>query len=119
MAVKSKENGHWGFPKGHIEKGETEEQTAVREILEETGLGVTLLDGFRTKIEYQLTENSHKEVIFFIGVTLEEFVSVQYEEIEEFIWLKYCDIKEILTFENSKQALMEAKEFIINKLVNE
>lgn len=119
LAVKSKENGNWGFPKGHMEKGETEEQTAIREVFEETGLSVTLLEGFRTKIEYQLTEKIHKEVIFFIGVSSEKQVKIQYEEIEEFMWLKYYDMKDILTFENSKQALVKAKEFISNNLVDE
>lgn len=119
LLVKSKENGHWGFPKGHMEKYETEEQTAIREVFEETGLSVILLDGFRTKIEYQLTENIYKEVIFFIGVPLKEFVSIQYDEIEEFKWFKYEDINHVLTFKNSQQAIMEAKEFIINNLVQE
>lgn len=119
LAVKSKGNGHWGFPKGHMEKGETEEQTAIREVFEETGLDVTLLDGFRTKIEYKLAEKIHKEVIFFIGVSSEKLVRIQYEEIEEFMWLNYCEMKEILTFENSKQALVKAKEFISNNLVEE
>lgn len=118
LLVKSKENGHWGFPKGHMEKDETEEQTAIREVFEETGLSVILLDGFSTKIKYQLTENRYKEVIFFIGVPLKGFVSIQYEEIEEFKWFKYEDINDVLTFKNSQQALMEAKEFIINNLVN-
>ncbi len=114
LAVKGKGDGCWGFPKGHMEKGESEEQTAVREVVEETGLDVTLLDGFRTKIEYQLTEGIYKEVIFFIGVSLEETVNIQQEEIEEFRWLKYGDMKELLTFDNSKQILMEAKEFLNN-----
>lgn len=118
LLVKSKENGHWGFPKGHMEKDETEEQTAIREVFEETGLSVILLDGFRRKIEYQLTENKYKEVIFFVGVPLKGVVSIQYEEIEELKWFKYKEINHVLTFKNSQRTLMEAKEFIINNLVN-
>lgn len=52
LGVKSKGNGDWGFPKGHVEAGETEKETAKREILEETGLNISLIEGFRTKVEY-------------------------------------------------------------------
>ena len=49
LLVKNKNGKHWGFPKGHIEVGETEEQTAKREIKEETNLDVKILHGFRKK----------------------------------------------------------------------
>lgn len=95
-----------------MEKGESEEQTAVREVFEETGLSVILLDGFKSEIEYQLAEGSNKEVIFFIGVSLKETVNIQLNEIDEFRWLKYEHIKEILTFENSKEILKKANYFL-------
>lgn len=45
--------GHWSFPKGHVEAGESERQTALREVREETGLtGIKLMDGFRESVEY-------------------------------------------------------------------
>jgi len=113
-AVKSKVNGHWGFPKGQMEKGESEEETAKREVLEETGLSIILLDGFRTRIEYILSESRFKEVIFFIGRTSEQFVNIQQEEIHEFKWLKYNNMLELLTFGNSKEILTETKEFLDN-----
>lgn len=112
LAVKSKDNGNWGFPKGHMEKDESEEQTALREVAEETGLRVNLLDGFKAKVEYQLTEKTNKEVVFFIGVALEETVNIQKEEIDDFVWLKYDDMKDILTFDNIKQVLMKANKFL-------
>ncbi|MGH4139154.1 bis(5'-nucleosyl)-tetraphosphatase [Clostridium sp.] len=118
LAVKSKANGHWSFPKGHMEeKDENEKETARREVLEETGLSITLLDEFRTKIEYQLTESTLKEVIFFIGITSEQSVNIQQEEIEEFRWLNYKDMLDLLTFENSKKILIEVKDFL-NKLAS-
>ena len=51
VIIESK-SGVFGFPKGHIEKGETEEQTALREILEETSLSVTPVDDFRLEESY-------------------------------------------------------------------
>ena len=114
IAVKSKANGHWGFPKGQMEKDENEKETAKREVFEETGLNISLLDGFRTKIEYILPESISKEVIFFIGRISEKSVNIQQEEIHEFKWLNYNNMLKLLTFENSKELLIEAKSFLNN-----
>ena len=43
LLIKNRRSAHWGFPKGHIEPGETKQQTAVREVLEETGIHVKLI----------------------------------------------------------------------------
>lgn len=63
--------GVWGFPKGHMEAGETEEQTALREIREETGASVTLIGGFRGGDTYWLYQNgkpdSVKQVVYFLA----------------------------------------------------
>lgn len=112
LAVKSKANGHWSFPKGHMEKGESEEKTAEREIFEETGLSVVLLDKFRTKIKYSLTEETLKEVIFFIGTASKQPVKIQKAEIQDFRWLKYMDMLNLLTFENTKKILIEVKDYL-------
>ncbi|MFD3157935.1 bis(5'-nucleosyl)-tetraphosphatase [Haloimpatiens sp. FM7330] len=112
IAVKSRESGHWGFPKGHMESGETEIETTKREIFEETGLEVTLLDEFRTEIEYYLSENINKRVIYFIGKTENQCVNIQQEEIADYKWLNYSDMLNILTFENAKDVLKKAKDFI-------
>lgn len=114
LAVKSKANGHWGFPKGHMEAGESEKETARREVFEETGLDITLFDGFRTKVEYSLSENIQKEVIYFIGRISEQCVSIQQEEIEEYKWLNYNNMLELLTFESNKNVLKEVQGFIEN-----
>ena len=39
--------GHWDFPKGHIENGETEEQTAIREVKEETNIDIIINNKYR------------------------------------------------------------------------
>lgn len=114
LAVESKVNGHWGFPKGHVEDGESEKETAIREVLEETGLNITLVEGFRTKIEYSLSEDIRKEVIFFIGQTSEEDIIIQEEEIGEYRWLNYNEMVELLTFDSNRNVLKEAQEFLEN-----
>lgn len=117
LAVKSKTNGHWGFPKGHVEKGETEKETAKREVIEETGLRITILDEFRTEVQYKLTDNILKKVIYFIGITSDHSVSIQQEEIEEFRWQNFTDMFDLLTFETDKNVLMKVRNFL-NNLVN-
>lgn len=117
LAVKSKTNGHWGFPKGHVEKGETEKETAKREVIEETGLRITILNEFRTEVQYKLTDNILKKVTYFIGITSDHSVSIQQEEIEEFRWQNFKDMFDLLTFETDKNVLMKVRNFL-NNLVN-
>ena len=62
LLIRHVNGGHWAFPKGHVEKGETEEQTALREILEETGLTVSLDTGFRTVVTYSPKRGVMKDV---------------------------------------------------------
>lgn len=103
---------HWCFPKGHEEKKETEEETALREIQEETGLSVKLFPDFRTRIRYNPKENISKEVIFFLAKVKEEVVDIQLEEICDFKWLNYEEAINRITYENSKGALKEANNYI-------
>ena len=65
LLIKHKSGGHWSFPKGHVESGENELQTALREIKEETGLDVRLMDGFRQSVEYFPKPHVKKQVVYF------------------------------------------------------
>jgi tRNA nucleotidyltransferase (CCA-adding enzyme) len=112
LAVKSKAFGHWGFPKGHVENGESEEETAKREVLEETGLEIGICSGFREGIEYSPKEGIIKEVIYYIGKSQGSDVNIQQEEIEDYRWLNFHEMFEMLTFENDKKILTEAKDFL-------
>lgn len=112
LAVKSKANGDWGFPKGHVEEGESEEETAKREVLEETGLSIILHDNFRTTVEYTMPNGIPKEVIYFIGKPLETIVNIQQEEIQEYRWLNYNDMLPLITFENTREVLKRARSFL-------
>lgn len=60
LLVKNRYGGHWSFPKGHVEGNETEVQTALREVREETGLEVRLQSGFRQMVEYFPKPNVQK-----------------------------------------------------------
>lgn len=108
--------GHWGFPKGHVEKGETDEQALLREIKEETGLSkVKIIPGFKEKTGYFFTQNRdliHKQVIFFL-VKSDSKKVVLSDEHEDFLWLEYKDALNKLTFDNTKEILNKASKLLV------
>ena len=111
------EEGHWDFPKGHIEKGETEEQTVKREIEEETGIkGIKFVEGFKEKISYFFKfegKTIHKDVIFYLVKTQEEKVKLSFEHIG-YEWLPYKEAYDKLTYKNAKGILEKANKFLKN-----
>ena len=62
--------GHWSFPKGHVEEGENEFQTALREVKEETNLSIRLREGFRESVEYFPKPYIKMQVVNFLGLSL-------------------------------------------------
>ena len=110
--------GHWDFPKGSQEKNETEEKTAHREIKEETGIeDIELIEGFKEAINYfykKGEETVHKEVVFFLAQSATEEVKLSTEHIG-YAWLNYDHAFKKLTFNNSKDLLMKANQFIYKK----
>jgi 8-oxo-dGTP pyrophosphatase MutT (NUDIX family) len=99
---------HWSFPKGHTEKGETERETAVREIHEETGLRPHFIHGFYERIYYLTPKGRKKEVVYFLARVWRSGVNVQGEEISEHRWASYTDARALLTFENTRLLLDKA-----------
>src|SRR5574344_901562 len=75
--------GIYGFPKGHVEAGETEEQTALREVFEEVGLTVKLVTGFRSEDKHPITkkENTMKKIVYFLGEYSDQEFIYQKEEL--------------------------------------
>jgi len=95
-------NNCWSFPKGHMEAGETEEQTALRELLEETGLTAKLDTSRCASIEYPVSEFSRKEVVFYLGEVAGE-PKVQESEIEAYQWVTFRELENYL-FPNALEA---------------
>ena len=107
-------NGDVGFPKGHVEIGETEEETALREVKEETGIEVILVDGFKENISYIMPNGVSKEVIYFLGKGVNSNIKIQIEEVKKADFYCYKDALNILTFESAKKLLIKADKFIKN-----
>lgn len=101
--------GHWSFPKGHVEAGESERQTALREVREETGLTIKLMDGFRESVEYSPKPGVRKQVVYFLGSTEEEKLVRQEEEISEIMWAPLSKAAELVSFANDKRLVRHAQ----------
>lgn len=112
LLIKNKRSAHWGFPKGHIERGETQQQTAKREVLEETGLHINIIDGYSSTSEYKIAGKVEKRVTIFIAATTDSTTIIQPEEIEDYIWLDYDNALKQLKFENDRSILISANDFL-------
>jgi 8-oxo-dGTP pyrophosphatase MutT (NUDIX family) len=109
------EAGHWDFVKGNVEPNESERDTVMRELREETGIvDAQFIDGFREKIAYFYRRQGttiHKEVVFFLIETHTKKVELSYEHVAH-DWLGYQRAMEKLTFKNAKDVLQKAHEFL-------
>lgn len=115
LLIRNKRSAHWGFPKGHVEPGETNEETAIREVLEETGLNIRIVPDFIKKSEYTIQGKIEKSVSIFLAETDEIEYKIQEEEIEECGWFSYDDALKTLNYENDKIILNDAKTYIDNR----
>jgi 8-oxo-dGTP pyrophosphatase MutT (NUDIX family) len=116
LLIKSKKGHHFSFPKGHVENDETEVETALREIKEETNLDVLVDTGYRNVITYSPMENVLKDVIYFVATPISEAkVIVQEAEVSSAKWLYYSQALKQVTHDNEKQVLIKAYEYLKNK----
>ena len=112
-------SGIYGFPKGHVEPGETEEETALREILEEVGLKITLVSGFRSEDEHPIPqkENTIKQIVYFLGEYHNQEFTFQKEELSEALLIDYETAMSLFQFDSSKRILTEANNFLLGRYI--
>ena len=101
--------GHWDFPKGHMEENETELETAIREVKEETNIDVLVQENKRYINEYY-KEDSFKQVIFFLATCKSIEIKRQEAEIKNIEWLTFEDAIERITHNNSRNILKQVVE---------
>ena len=109
--------GIYGFPKGHVEQGETEEQTALREVFEEVGLTVKLVPGFRSEDEHPIPqkENTMKQIVYFLGEYSNQEFTYQIEELTDALLTDYETAMTLFQFDSSKRILTEANNFLLSR----
>lgn len=112
---------HWEFPKGGVEEGEREIQTALRELDEETGVReVQILPGFREPIRYIYRRPEGlvlKQVVYFIGRVRNPAVTLRLEEAKDFRWADYEEARRLLRHVNARALLERSHAFIAGRPV--
>ena len=107
--------GHWDFVKGNVEPDESEKETVVRELKEETRITeAQFVDGFREAIAYFYRRQGltvHKEVVFFLMEAYSDKVVLSFEHVG-YVWLDYQHTMEKLTFKNAKDVLQKSRDFL-------
>ncbi len=111
---------HWDFPKGHVEAGETEEDTVRRETREETGIDdLEFIPGFRTKIRYGFDDHgraAEKEVTFLLARTKADPQSVRIsDEHIGFDWQDYRSATRKVTYDTAKKVLKMAHHHLLKQ----
>ena len=109
LLIKHVNSGHWSFPKGHVEAGETEEETALREIKEETGIDVIIDSTFRETVTDFPRKDTQKVVVYFLAKAKNFEYVPQEEEIAQIKWVDIGYATSVLTYENDKTIVNKAK----------
>ena len=104
--------GHWSLPKGHMEGQETEHETALREVKEETGLDVEFVGDFRETIIYSPKPNTIKQVVFFLATNGVGTLRKDDREINEIHWMDIGRAIKTVTYQDDKEILKKAREVI-------
>jgi 8-oxo-dGTP pyrophosphatase MutT (NUDIX family) len=107
-------NGDVGFPKGRMENGESETETAVRELGEETGVTVDLISDFRAVSEYRFPRKPEikKQVVYFLGKCVNDKIVIQESEVETAEFLPFDKALKMVSFEQTKSILKDAENFL-------
>ncbi len=107
--------GHWSYPKGHVEGEEDHYTTARRELAEETGIEEIEIDsGWRDRTEYTFMRKGReipKQVFWYIASTNELNVTLSHEH-TNYLWLNFEEAESLLTFSQEKQLLRSAHSYL-------
>lgn len=112
LLVKNHNGRFYSFPKGHVELHESEKQTAVREVKEETDLDVEILDGFREISDYCPFGKIRKRVVFFLAKAKNNRIKIQESEIDSFMWVSLKDAENACTYDNDKRVIEKVRRYL-------
>lgn len=117
LLIRHKSGGHWAFPKGHAEEGETPVQSARRELAEETGMRHVALRASPAFEESYYTQKKgqwvDKTVTYYLGDALiDETIRVQAAEVSDYAWLPYDKALKRITYPASRELIQEVWAFL-------
>ena len=102
LLVYEKNRNFWGFPKGHVEEGENELETASREVKEEVGLDVIIDENKRYVLNYIIRNEIDKTTVLYLAKNKGGKIHKQDTEIEDVRWCSFDEALDLLTFDNWK-----------------
>jgi bis(5'-nucleosidyl)-tetraphosphatase len=108
-------SGHWDFPKGNLEAGETEVDAVIREIFEETGItDLKFVEGFIQPIFYNYRRDGNlvqKKVSFYLAQTPAINIKLS-DEHQDFFWSNYPSALTTLTYRSARDTLISANKYL-------
>ena len=110
LMIRHKAGGSRSFPKGHMEQGESEYATALREVMEETSSRIAIISNFRETVSYSPSPGVMKEVVYFLAFTTAKEIHAREGEIAEVEWVPIEEAERCLTHENDKTVFRAAME---------
>lgn len=112
LLVKNHNGRFYSFPKGHIEFRESEKETAIREIKEETNIDVDIIDGFREISDYCPFGKIRKRVVFFLAMAKNNNIKIQESEIDSYTWVPLNGRINVNTYENDTRVMEKVRKFL-------
>ena len=110
LMIRHKPRGNRSFPKGHVEEGESEYITAMREVMEETSSRIAIVSDFRATVQYSPAPGVMKEVVYFLAFTTSADIRPREGEIAEVEWIPLENAEQCLAHENDKTVFRAAME---------
>ena len=110
LMIRHKAGGNRSFPKGHMEAGETEYATALREVMEETSSRIAIVSDFRATVNYRPSPGVMKEVVYFLAFTTDANIKAREGEIAEVEWIPLEEAEQCLAHDNDKTVFRAAME---------
>jgi 8-oxo-dGTP pyrophosphatase MutT (NUDIX family) len=110
MRRRDRDGVTWTLPKGTPQHGETREQTATREVTEETGLAVRIVQPLAS-IDYTFVQHGtriHKTVHYFLMEPAGGDLSRHDHEFEDVRWIRFDEAPALLTFDTERALVSRA-----------
>lgn len=115
--IQNRNNGHWGFPKGKANSGESRKDSAIRELKEETGLSIVEFlsdEPFLDHYEYIRGGNRIAKTVYYFPALVQGNIRLQSKEVHAGNWLPIDQAINKLTYQGAKQLCQKLEEILKN-----